>query len=131
MAAWPMGWRMFERGGIYLANLNPQKGSEVGKVRPVLVIQSDALNEAAHPTTLIIPLSTHLIDDAWPLRLRITRRERLETDSDLLIDQLRTVDNRRLIADRVAILGAEEMARALSQMCLVLGGDLASGRAGR
>jgi len=50
------------RGGIYLANLNPSKGSEIGKIRPVLIIQSDALNSIKHTTVNILPLTTHLKD---------------------------------------------------------------------
>lgn len=111
---------MFEQGGIYLANLNPKKGNEVGKVRPVLIVQHNALSEADHPTTLVMPLSTKLIDDAWPLRLRVTKRERLESDSDLLIDQIRAVDNQRLIDDAVAFLTEEEMARVFEQACLII-----------
>lgn len=74
---------MIKRGEIYLANLNPKRGSEVGKLRPVLVIQTDMLNEVFHPTVIVLPLSTQLIDDAYPLRLGIQKRDKLEKDSDL------------------------------------------------
>jgi mRNA interferase MazF len=88
---------MPKRGEIWLANLNPRRGTEPGKTRPVLIIQSQALLDANHPSTLIIPLTTHLIEDAEPLRIRVSATEQLRQDSDLLIDQLRAVDNRRLI----------------------------------
>jgi mRNA-degrading endonuclease toxin of MazEF toxin-antitoxin module len=50
---------MFKKGEIYLARLNPRKGNEVGKVRPVFIYQTDMLNDIGHPTTIILPLSTH------------------------------------------------------------------------
>lgn len=84
------------RGEIWLANLNPGRGAEHGKTRPVLVIQDQALIDVAHPSTLIIPLTTQLVEDAEPLRLRIAAEEKLLQASDLLIDQLRAIDNRRL-----------------------------------
>ena len=88
---------MYNRGEVWLANLNPGRGTEPGKIRPVLIIQCQELLEALHPSTLVIPLTTNLIDAAEPLRLRIPARESLEQDSDLLIDQIRAIDNKRLI----------------------------------
>ncbi|MDA8261179.1 MAG: type II toxin-antitoxin system PemK/MazF family toxin [Betaproteobacteria bacterium] len=96
-------------GEVWLANLNPGRGTEPGKMRPVLVVQGQALLDANHPSTLIVPLTTNLVNDAEPLRLRIHARERLEHDSDLLIDQLRAIDNRRLSADPLARLSATDM----------------------
>lgn len=85
-----------EYGSIWLANLNPGRGTEPGKIRPVLIVQNQALLDAGHPSTLVIPLTTNLIDDAEPLRIRITAQDRLDKDSDLLIDQIRAIDNKRL-----------------------------------
>ena len=87
---------MLKQGEIWLANLNPGQGSELGKTRPVLIIQGQALLDAGHPSTLIIPLTTKLIENAEPLRIRVAAHGRLKHDSDLLIDQLRALDNRRL-----------------------------------
>jgi len=88
---------MRRRGEIWLADLNPQRGTEPGKTRPVLIVQSQALLNAGHPSTLIIPLTTHLIEDAEPLRIRVPGAGQLSQDSDLIVDQLRAIDNRRLI----------------------------------
>ena len=87
---------MLKQGEIWLANLNPGKGSEPAKTRPVLIMQGQALIDAGHPSTLIIPLTTKLIENAEPLRIRVAAHGRLKHDSDLLIDQLRAIDNRRL-----------------------------------
>lgn len=84
-------------GEIWLANLNPGKGTEPSKIRPVLIVQGQALLDARHPSTLIVPLTTQLMDEAEPLRIRVKSQGLLECDSDLLIDQLRAIDNRRLI----------------------------------
>jgi mRNA interferase MazF len=88
---------MRNQGEIWLANLNPGRGTEPGKIRPVLIIQNQALLDAEHPSTLVIPLTTNLVDDAEPLRLRIIAQGSLHEDSDLLVDQLRAIDNKRLI----------------------------------
>jgi len=86
------------RGDIYIANLNPvKKNNEMGKIRPVLIYQNDELNQSDYPTTIILPLSTHLIDDAQPLRYRITKRDNLKEDSDIVLTQIRAIDNDRLI----------------------------------
>lgn len=85
-----------KRGQVYLANLNPGKGTEPGKTRPVLIVQDQALIDAEHPSTLIIPLTTQLIENTEPLRVRIAANDKLDQTSDLLIDQLRNIDNRRL-----------------------------------
>src|SRR5579875_492315 len=102
---------MPERGEVWLANLNPRRGTEAGKTRPVLIVQAQALIEAGHPSTLIIPLTTNLVDDAEPLRIRVLAQASLRRDSDLLIDQLRAIDNRRLVEGPLAQLDQAIMAR--------------------
>jgi mRNA interferase MazF len=88
---------MYKRGEIWLANLNPGKGTVPGKTRPVLIVQCQDLLDASHPSTLVIPLTTNLVNDAQPLRFRIEAAGQLTHDSDLLVDQLRALDNRRII----------------------------------
>ena len=102
------------RGEVWLANLNPvKKSNEVGKIRPVLVFQNNDLNESSYPTTIILPLTTVLIDSAEPLRLRVPKRENLKKDSDLLLAQIRTIDSSRLI-EKLAILTEEELSKVKS-----------------
>ena len=88
---------MPERGEVWLADLDPRRGTEPGKTRPVLIVQAQALLDAGHPSTLIIPLTTNLAEDAEPLRIRVLASGRLRHASDLLVDQLRAIDNRRLV----------------------------------
>ena len=101
---------MRKRGEIWLANLDPQHGTEPGKTRPVLVVQSQALLDVDHPSTMIIPLTTNLTDGAKPLRIQIPASVGLQQESDLLIDQLRAIDNRRLVKGPLAVLTPELMA---------------------
>jgi mRNA interferase MazF len=98
-----------ERGQIWLANLDPRRGAEPGKTRPVLIVQAQALLDAGHPSTLIVPLTTNLVADAEPLRLRVKATGRLRKESDLLIDQLRAIDNGRLTGTPLAKLGEAAM----------------------
>lgn len=84
-------------GEIWLADLNPRIGTETEKTRPVIILQNQILLDAFHPSTVILPLTTKLIDDASPLRIRLSALEKLEKDSDVMIDQVRSIDNKRLI----------------------------------
>lgn len=86
-----------ERGWFYLADLNPGRGTEPGKTRPILVIQTDLLNQNGHPSTVMVPITTNILDDATPLRVRIKAgSEGFQVDSDIMIDQIRAIDNKRL-----------------------------------
>ena len=102
---------MPERGEVWLANLNPRRGTEAGKTRPVLIVQAQALIDAGHPSTLIVPLTTNFVSEAEPLRIRVPAQSALRRDSDLLIDQLRAVDNRRLVEGPLARLDDSMMER--------------------
>lgn len=100
---------MLCRGEIWLVNLNPlKKKNEMGKIRPVLVYQNDELNRSDYPSTIVIPLSTSLVEDTEPIRMRVTKREKLEQDSDIVITQIRAIDNDRFI-EKLTTLTKEEM----------------------
>ena len=113
----------FKRGAIYLANFNPSKGTEAGKIRPCLIMQSNLLNEADHPSTTVLPLTTQLVDDAAPLRYRINARDQLNADSDLMLDQTRTIDNQRISGEQLTSLTQTEMLEIDSMWQIVLGLD--------
>ena len=85
------------RGFLYLADLNPRRGTEAGKFRPILVIQTDLLNDARHPSTWVLPCTTRLTGENL-LRVPVPRgmagnRE----DCEVMVDQSRAIDNRRLV----------------------------------
>jgi len=111
---------MPKRGEIWLVNLDPKRGTEPGKTRPVLIVQAQALLDAQHPSTLIIPLTTVLIDGAEPLRIRVHADGRLRRTSDLLIDQLRAIDNRCLVQGPMTTLSPTLMSRVHDAISEVL-----------
>lgn len=85
------------RGWLYLADLNPRKGSEPGKTRPVLVIQTDLLNETQHPSTWVLPCTTRLAGENLlrvPLPQGIAGNRQ---DSEIMVDQSRAIDNGRFV----------------------------------
>lgn len=102
---------MRNRGEVWLADLDPKRSTEPGKPRPVLIVQAQALLDAQHPSTLIIPLTTVLVEGAEPSRIRVPAAERLRRTSDLLIDQLRAIDNRRLVKGPLTKLSVPLMKR--------------------
>jgi len=89
---------VIDKFDIWLANLNPQRGTETGKVRPVLVIQSDLLNNHAHPSTIILPLTTNIKDGNKFLAVQVEKGvANLDKNSDIMLDQIRAIDNKKLI----------------------------------
>jgi len=83
---------------IWIADLNPQIGTEPGKTRPVLVIQTNLLNKIPHPSTIVCPITTNVQMDADILRVHLNKgTAKLHENCDILIDQIRAIDNSRLI----------------------------------
>ena len=83
-------------GRVYVADLNPRFGTEPGKVRPVVVVQTDALNRV-HPSTIICPLTTRVAGFENPLRVALPKGiAGLKRASDVLVDQVKAIDNQRL-----------------------------------
>lgn len=86
-----------KRFDIWTADLNPQIGTEPGKVRPVLIMQTDLLN-AVHPSTVVCPLTTNVIKESEILRVHVKKGiAGVSKPSDIMIDQIRAIDNNRLI----------------------------------
>lgn len=82
---------------IWIADLNPQIGTEPGKTRPVLVIQTDLLNSVGHPSTIVCPLTSKVKKSSEILRVHITRGlANVNQDCDIMIDQIPDIDNKRL-----------------------------------
>lgn len=109
------------RGQVWIANLNPNRGREVGKTRPVLVVQGDWLSAAQSRTVVVLPLTSDVRRDAEPLRVTIGARGGLRTDSQVIVDQPRTLDRRRLGDGPLTELSVEEMARVEESLLAVLG----------
>ena len=80
---------------IWLANLNSSRGTEPGKTRPVVVIQTDLLNNT-HLSTLVCPISTNVLPALDILRVHLNKNQ-LDKLSDILVDQIRAIDNKQLL----------------------------------
>ena len=80
---------------IWIADLEPQRGTETGKVRPVLIVQTNLLKD--HPSTVVCPITTNVSPSSDILRVHIKKgMANLKHDSDIMIDQIRAIDNRIL-----------------------------------
>jgi len=103
------------KGDIVTVNLNPKKGDEVGKIRPAVIISGYDENSMLD-TVILMPLSTDLIDDMLPYRMRIAKRANLKKDSDILINQIRTLSKQR-IGETIAKLSDDEYALVIKSLC--------------
>ena len=95
------------RGDLYYADLNPVVGSEQGGVRPVLIIQNDVGNKHS-PTIIIAAITSKAMKATLPTHCALSERAGLDRDSIVLLEQIRTIDKRRL-KDYVGTLGQEDM----------------------
>jgi len=91
---------------IWLANLNPHMSTEPGKTRPVVIVQTDLLNDF-HPSTLICPITSNVNTEIDLLRVHI-KKGPLPLSSDILVDQIRAIDNNRLI-QKVGKLNSQQI----------------------
>jgi len=83
---------------IWIADLNPKIGTEPGKTRPVLIIQTNLLNKIPHPSTIICPITTNVKKDSEILRVHLKKgTANLHQACDIMIDQIRAIDNKRLV----------------------------------
>jgi mRNA interferase MazF len=83
-----------KRGRLYIIDFNPRIKTKPGKLRPALVLQSDLVNEAGYPSTIVVPTTTRLVENAGILRLRLKKGEAgVARDSDLLLGQVIAVAN--------------------------------------
>lgn len=105
---------------VYLANLNPRFGTEAGKLRPVVVIQTEFLNLENHPSTIVCPITSRSVLDAFPLRVPLKPGEAgLHAASDIMVDQIRAIDNSR-IKKHLGILERESMKALHQQLKIIL-----------
>ncbi len=102
--------RIIKRGDIYYAELNPVIGSEQGGKRPVLIISNDIGNKHS-PTVIVAPITSRVHTKAkLPTHTAIRDFEDLNKDSIILLEQIRTIDKKRL-QEYIGMLSANEMAR--------------------
>jgi mRNA interferase MazF len=83
---------------VWLADLSPRMGTEPGKTRPVVIIQTNLLNNINHPSTIICPITTNVTNNTAILRVHLQMGVAgVNENSDIMVDQMRSIDNRRLI----------------------------------
>lgn len=111
------------RGEVWLGNLNPNRGSEMGKVRPVLIIQADFLIAQGEPTIIVLPLTTQVRKSKEPLHVTIPSRDDLRETCQVMPEQPRALDRKRLIEGPLTRLRKEEMAAVERSLWAVMGMD--------
>ena len=117
-----------QRGQLWEVDFEPQTHKEEpGKRgRPALVIQTNILNAAGHATTIVIPGTTQVYRDSqgdgYPLRISLGKVGKLKDDTDLLIDQIRTIANKRLMGGKpLAELSRTHMKRVEDALRVLTG----------
>lgn len=109
------------RGEIWVGNLNPNRGTEVGKIRPVLILQADFLIAQGEPTIIVLPLTTQVRLAKEPLHVTLPARDGLEQTCQVMPEQPRTLDRRRLTRGPLTRLTPEEMAAVEKSLLAVMG----------
>lgn len=112
--------QIVKRGDIYYADLSPVIGSEQGGIRPVLIIQNDIGNKYS-PTVIITAITSQINKAKLPTHVEISSEEYgLNKDSVLLLEQIRTIDKRRL-KDKIGHISDELMVRVDQALMVSLG----------
>lgn len=109
-----------KRGDIYFADLSPVIGSEQGGVRPVLVIQNDVGNQHS-PTTIVAAITGKISKAKLPTHVELAGSEKgLTKNSVILVEQVRTIDKRRL-KERICSLDKALMEEVDQALIISLG----------
>lgn len=97
------------RGGVYLARLDPAKGAEVGKLRPVIVLTESSLLAVDPPVVFICPLSSQSNPQFSALHVKLPVRDRLLTESFALVEHCRAISRQRILSERLSQITAGEI----------------------
>jgi len=109
------------RGEVWVANLNPSRGQEISKIRPVLVMQNDELTAAGTPMVVILPLTTRVFRNFSKWRITLPARDRLLKDCQIIVDQPRALDRSRFGEGPLTRLTSDEMAAVEQSLRVVFG----------
>ncbi|MCG9900466.1 MAG: type II toxin-antitoxin system PemK/MazF family toxin [Hydrotalea sp.] len=107
---------IYKQYDIWLADLNPTMGTEPGKTRPVVIIQTDLLNDT-HLSTIVCPITTNIHLEAKILRVHL--KKQLSKPSDILVDQPRAIDNKRFLK-RLGKLTREQILQLRDNLRIVM-----------
>ena len=109
------------RGEIWTANLNPARGREIGKIRPVLIMQADELIGAGVPMVVVLPLTTRVYPEFKLWRISIPMRDRLKEPCQIVVDQPRSLDRMRIGDGPLTTLTPTELDAVERSLRVVLG----------
>ena len=110
---------IIKRGDVFYADLRPVIGSEQGGIRPVLIIQNDIGNKHS-PTVICAAITSKMNKAKLPTHIELeAERYQMVKDSVILLEQLRTIDKKRL-KDKVCHLDDEIMKQVGEALCISL-----------
>lgn len=109
----------FKRGELYYADLSPVVGSEQGGVRPVLIVQNNVGNKYS-PTVIVAAITSQINKAKLPTHIELNTSYGLSKNSVVLLEQLRTLDKRRL-KDKIGVVDNTKMKRIDSALLISLG----------
>jgi mRNA interferase MazF len=112
---------LMKRGEVWVARLNPNKGAELGKLRPVIILQEDAILACGLATVLIVPLTTQFRPEFSPMRTEVAARDRLLKPCYAVVEQTRAIDCSRFGDGPLTQLTAREMATMEKSLKAVMG----------
>ncbi len=109
------------RGEIWVARLSQSQSGEVGKTRPVLILQDDSLNQENSETLIVLPLTSQIRPGVQHLRITVPVRDRLLKESQVIVEKPMTLDRRRFGEGPLAALTTDEMAAVEHGLLAVMG----------
>ena len=108
------------RGEVYLVNFDPMIGAEIRKTRPALILQNDIANRHS-PLTIVSAITSQFEEPLYPTEVLLKAGEGgTSKDSVILLNQIRSVDKRRLVR-RLVTLSPESMQRVHRSLQICLG----------
>lgn len=109
------------RGGVYLAKLDPTKGAEIGKIRPVIILTSQIILDIIPPTLFVCPLSSQSYPEFNSLHVELIPRDNLQATSYALIEHCRSISISRLMQPRLTQLTHSELTIILHRLQRLVG----------
>ncbi len=112
---------VIKRGEVWVANLNPNRGGEIGKARPVVILQEDRITATGLRTVLVAPLTTQFRPAFAPLRVHINARNRLLRDCYVMVEHVTALDRSRFGEGPLTMLTGKELAAVEKSIKAVFG----------
>lgn len=111
----------FTRGGVYLARLDPAKGAEIGKLRPIALLTDQDLLDVQPPHVFICPLSRRSEQAYQALHVKLSTRDNLHAESYALAEDCRSISICRMQPERLAQLDSDEVKQIIHKLQRLIG----------